>query len=245
MLICKSSVHAPPLPRPSDGTDIWCCCDVFVHSCLKTLKALQYLHTHTNPKIVHRDVKGRNILLTTDGEIKLTDFGVSKIVTGATLQNKKTMAQGSPWWMAPEVVQDKPATFKADIWSLGITAIELTIGEPPDGDLSAFQVMSKILNPKEKPPTLPAVRNHQNALAGQKCVWSAEFHDFVAKCLVKDPNTRPDTAKLLEHPFIKAAPGKECMGSLFAAATAAANGNANGGADQKEGDGDGTGSDTD
>jgi serine/threonine protein kinase len=136
-----------------------------------TLRALVYLHAK---KIIHRDVKGNNILLTRTGQVKLADFGVSK-----RLQNHSSRMEefgqiiGSPLWMAPESVQSKPADYKMDIWALGITAIEMAEGEPPRSDMSVFRVLRTIV--QNEPPTL----NEKMPL------WSQTFKDFIAACLVK------------------------------------------------------------
>ncbi|XP_064838343.1 serine/threonine-protein kinase 10 [Oncorhynchus masou masou] len=157
--------------------------------CKQTLEALVYLHSI---KIIHRDLKAGNILLTLEGDIKLADFGVSAKNT-KTLQRRDSFI-GTPYWMAPEVVmcetmKDAPYDYKADIWSLGITLIELAQIEPPHHELNPMRVLLKIA--KSEPPTLD-----------QPSKWSQEFKDFLKKSLDKNPESRPDAAQLLEHPFV-------------------------------------------
>ncbi|KAK7925818.1 hypothetical protein WMY93_008128 [Mugilogobius chulae] len=153
--------------------------------CRQMLEALLYLHSM---KIIHRDLKAGNILLMLDGDIKLADFGVSAKNT-KTLQRRDSFI-GTPYWMAPEVVmcetmKDSPYDYKADIWSLGITLIELAQIEPPHHELNPMRVLLKIA--KSEPPTLDYPHK-----------WSPEFNDFLRKCLDKNPETRPTAAHLLE-----------------------------------------------
>jgi len=146
-----------------------------------------YLHSH---KILHRDIKAGNVLLTSEGRAKLADFGVSAKLTH-TFQRKNTMV-GSPYWMAPEVISQKKKEgydAKTDIWSLGITAIELAEGKPPLFDIASLRVI--FLIPARDPPTLKDQKK-----------WSHEFNDFIATCLQKDPEKRPSSVELLKHPFV-------------------------------------------
>ncbi|XP_066574205.1 myosin-IIIa [Amia ocellicauda] len=164
-----------------------------LHEALMGLK-----HLHDN-KTIHRDVKGNNILLTTEGGIKLVDFGVSAQLTNTRLRRNTSV--GTPFWMAPEVIaceQQLDSTYDArcDVWSLGITAIELGDGDPPLADLHPMRALFKI--PRNPPPTL-----HQPEL------WSADFNDFICKCLIKDFEQRPNVPDLLQHAFIKQIVGKE------------------------------------
>uniref|UniRef100_A0A669C628 non-specific serine/threonine protein kinase n=1 Tax=Oreochromis niloticus TaxID=8128 RepID=A0A669C628_ORENI len=120
--------------------------------CKQTLEALAYLH---ESKIIHRDLKAGNILLSLDGDVKLADFGVSAKNT-KTLQRRDSFI-GTPYWMAPEVVmcetsKDRPYDYKADIWSLGVTLIELAQIEPPNHEMNPMRVLLKIA--KSEPPTL-------------------------------------------------------------------------------------------
>jgi len=177
------------------------------------VEGLAYLHSH---RILHRDLKAGNVLLTSTGKAKLADFGVSaKLVH--TLQKKKTIV-GSPYWMAPEVIsvqkgKDEGYDFKADIWSLAITAIELAEGKPPLFDIASLRVI--FLIPARNPPTLTVQE-----------LWSNDFHNFLALCIQKDPNKRPSASTLLGHPFVQKGLNKDdviknvvksCMPALLAA----------------------------
>ncbi|XP_076437179.1 serine/threonine-protein kinase 10-like [Babylonia areolata] len=158
--------------------------------CHEMCVALDFLHNH---RVIHRDIKAGNVLLTIDGEVKLADFGVSAKNT-QTHQKRDTFI-GTPYWMAPEVIlcetlKDTPYDFKADIWSLGITLIEFAQIEPPNKEMHPMRVLIKIH--KSEPPTLEKPRK-----------WSKEFKEFIAKCLIKDPKMRPTAAELLELPFLK------------------------------------------
>ncbi|XP_054862948.1 myosin-IIIa isoform X4 [Amphiprion ocellaris] len=162
----------------------------------EALMGLQHLHIN---KTIHRDVKGNNILLTTQGGVKLVDFGVSAQLTNTRLRRNTSV--GTPFWMAPEVIaceQQLDSTYDArcDVWSLGITAIELGDGDPPLSDLHPMRALFKI--PRNPPPTL-----HQPEL------WSDDFNDFICKCLIKDFELRPNVLDLLHHVFIKQIVGRE------------------------------------
>nr|AGT28744.1 SLK [Artemia parthenogenetica] len=157
--------------------------------CGNICKGLEYLH---RSMVIHRDLKAGNVLLTTDGGVKLADFGVSA-KNKSTLQKRDTFI-GTPYWMAPELVmcetfRDNPYDYKVDIWSLGITLIELAQTEPPYHNFTPMRVLLKIQ--KSEPSTLDNPKK-----------WSKDFNDFIAKCLVKDPTHRWTAAELQKHPFI-------------------------------------------
>ncbi|KAF6361850.1 myosin IIIB [Rhinolophus ferrumequinum] len=159
------------------------------------LLGLQHLH---NNRIIHRDVKGNNILLTTEGGVKLVDFGVSAQLTSTRLRRNTSV--GTPFWMAPEVIAceqqyDSSYDARCDVWSLGITAIELGDGDPPLFDMHPVKTLFKI--PRNPPPTL---------LHPEK--WCEEFNHFISQCLIKDFEKRPSITHLLDHPFIQGAHGK-------------------------------------
>jgi serine/threonine protein kinase len=174
--------------------DLMAICDITLTEaqiravCRCALQGLEYLHRQGT---IHRDIKAGNILLTEVGECKLADFGVSAEIT--TSMPKRSSTIGTPYWMAPEVLQGSQYDWKADIWSLGITAIELAVGEPPLSNYHPMRALFMI--PNNDPPTLPNPER-----------WSPEFHDFVRVCLQKDPNKRPEAGALLKnHPFIQRA----------------------------------------
>ncbi|KAM7345226.1 sterile20-like kinase isoform 2-T4 [Cochliomyia hominivorax] len=157
--------------------------------CKHMTEGLDFLHKN---KVIHRDLKAGNVLLTMEGGVKLADFGVSA-KNKHTLQKHDTFI-GTPYWMAPELVlcetfRDNPYDQKVDIWSLGITLIELAQMEPPNSEMSPMRVLLKIQ--KSDPPKLD-----------QPSKWSKEFNDFLKNSLVKDPQQRPTTEILLHHAFI-------------------------------------------
>ena len=160
--------------------------------CRDLLYALDYLHGEGK---IHRDVKCANVLLTGAGEIRLADFGVAGTLTQTLGGNKRRTFTGTPFWMAPEVIQAHESdgyNSKCDIWSLGITAMEAANGTPPYSDLHPMRVLFFI--PKNPPPRLEGAS------------FSAEFKEFCASCLQKDPDRRPRAAQLVNHRFIADAP---------------------------------------
>ncbi|KAL2510101.1 Protein kinase superfamily protein [Forsythia ovata] len=153
--------------------------------CREALKGLSYLHSIFK---VHRDIKGGNILLTEQGEVKLGDFGVAAQLT-RTMSKRNTFI-GTPHWMAPEVIQESRYDGKVDVWALGVSAIEMAEGLPPRATVHPMRVLFMISI--EPAPMLE-----------DKEKWSLVFHDFVAKCLTKEPRLRPTAAEMLTHKFIE------------------------------------------
>ncbi|XP_010436783.1 PREDICTED: serine/threonine-protein kinase BLUS1-like [Camelina sativa] len=171
----------------------------------ETLKALDYLHRQGH---IHRDVKAGNILLDNTGEIKLGDFGVSAcLFDNGDRQRARNTFVGTPCWMAPEVLQPGSGyNSKADIWSFGITALELAHGHAPFSKYPPMKVL--LMTIQNAPPGLDYDRDKK---------FSKSFKELVALCLVKDQTKRPTAEKLLKHSFFKnAKPPEICVKKLFA-----------------------------
>ena len=152
--------------------------------CKEMLKGLAFMHRHHR---MHRDIKSDNILVSLDGKVKLADFGFAVGLTEE--KNKRKSIVGTPYWMAPELIRGIEYDGKIDVWSLGITAIEMAEGEPPL--INEKPLRALLLITVNAPPTL----QEQNR-------WSKKFHHFLKSSLVSDPTKRASTDQLLMHPFI-------------------------------------------
>ena len=163
------------------------------------LKGLVNIH---KINLIHRDIKGSNILLSEDGYAKLGDFGVGIKLTD---EEYRTSKKGSPYWMSPQVVSNEKYDTKTDIWSLGITCVELVEGEPPNGSVKPREVMEKI---RTAPPRVEEIIDENE--------HTDEFIDFVGLCLQIDPSKRPTAEQLLNHSFITTlSQGREYLKNLI------------------------------
>uniref|UniRef100_A0A8C8R6V2 non-specific serine/threonine protein kinase n=1 Tax=Pelusios castaneus TaxID=367368 RepID=A0A8C8R6V2_9SAUR len=163
--------------------------DWIAYICREVLRGLAHLHIN---HVIHRDIKGQNVLLTENAEVKLVDFGVSAQLD-RTIGRRNTFI-GTPYWMAPEVIAceenpDSTYDYRSDLWSLGITAIEMAEGAPPLCDMHPMRAL--FLIPRNPPPKLKSRK------------WSKKFLNFVESCLVKNYLHRPSTETLLKHSFIR------------------------------------------
>lgn len=163
----------------------------------EVLSGLVFLHA---AKVVHRDIKAANILMNGNGKVKIADFGVARELNAS---KRRFSVVGSPYWMAPEVITAKEGGLyneKADIWSLGITAIELAKGLPPRASEKPMKVLVSI--PTSPPPKLEGS-------------FSSSFKDFVSLCVQIDSNARPSAKDLLAHPFIAQATETSTLNNIL------------------------------
>ncbi|KAM6143286.1 nik-related protein kinase [Erethizon dorsatum] len=163
--------------------------DWIAYICREILQGLAHLHAH---RVIHRDIKGQNVLLTHNAEVKLVDFGVSAQVSRAN--GRRNSFIGTPYWMAPEVINcdedpRRSYDYRSDVWSVGITAIEMAEGAPPLCNLQPLEALFVIL--RESAPTV------------KSSGWSRKFHNFMEKCMIKNFLFRPTSANMLHHPFVQ------------------------------------------
>ncbi|XP_029156587.1 neither inactivation nor afterpotential protein C [Nylanderia fulva] len=159
----------------------------------EVIKALIHLHEHN---VIHRDIRGNNIVLTKEGEVKLVDFGLSRMLKNKL--DKRHTCIGSPSWMAPEIVKgsngaDNGYDNRIDVWAIGITAIELADGKAPFEDMHPTRALFQIV--RNPPPTVYRPAN-----------WSENLNDFISECLEKNPENRPYIVEIIEHPFLSELP---------------------------------------
>uniref|UniRef100_A0A8C8ZJ29 Nik-related protein kinase n=1 Tax=Prolemur simus TaxID=1328070 RepID=A0A8C8ZJ29_PROSS len=163
--------------------------DWIAYICREILQGLAHLHAH---RVIHRDIKGQNVLLTHNAEVKLVDFGVSAQVSRTN--GRRNSFIGTPYWMAPEVIDcdedpRRSYDYRSDVWSVGITAIEMAEGAPPLCNLQPLEALFVIL--RESAPTV------------KSSGWSRKFHNFMEKCMIKNFLVRPTSEHMLHHPFVR------------------------------------------
>ncbi|XP_066105940.1 nik-related protein kinase isoform X1 [Saccopteryx bilineata] len=163
--------------------------DWIAYICREILQGLVHLHAH---RVIHRDIKGQNVLLTHNAEVKLVDFGVSAQVSRTN--GRRNSFIGTPYWMAPEVIDcdedpRRSYDYRSDVWSVGITAIEMAEGAPPLCNLQPLEALFVILR-----ESAPKVKSSG---------WSRKFHNFMEKCMIKNFLFRPTSANMLHHPFVR------------------------------------------
>uniref|UniRef100_A0A673UQN6 Nik-related protein kinase n=1 Tax=Suricata suricatta TaxID=37032 RepID=A0A673UQN6_SURSU len=163
--------------------------DWIAYICREILQGLAHLHAH---RVIHRDIKGQNVLLTHNAEVKLVDFGVSAQVSRTN--GRRNSFIGTPYWMAPEVIDcdedpRRSYDYRSDVWSVGITAIEMAEGAPPLCNLQPLEALFVILR-----ESAPKVKSSG---------WSHKFHNFMEKCMIKNFLFRPTSANMLHHPFVQ------------------------------------------
>ncbi|CAF0901962.1 unnamed protein product [Adineta steineri] len=169
--------------------------------CKSVLKALAYLHSNG---VIHRDIKSDSILLSTDGFVKLSDFGFcAQVMNEKKAQTiKRKSLVGTPYWMSPEVISRTPYSTEVDIWSLGIMVMEMVDGEPPYFNEQPLTAMRKI---RDQPP--PKLKNPHKA--------SSLLQGFLGRCLIRDPSQRATAIDLLDHPFLRHAGNPSCLQTLL------------------------------
>ncbi|KAK8796018.1 hypothetical protein WA171_003982 [Blastocystis sp. BT1] len=182
---CLTEILGPDINFPESHIAYVCKC---------ILQALDYLHRNNK---LHRDIKSDNVLLSSKGTIKLADFGFAVGLTQE--EDRRKSVVGTPFWMAPELIRGIAYDGSVDIWSLGITALEMADGEPPYYHEPPLRALLMI----HTSPS-PTVRNPSK--------WSIEFIDFLKNCLELDPKKRGTASEMLMHPFIR----KACTPEVFA-----------------------------